>query len=447
MKEVTISLIGAGSLVFTSALIKTICETDLVKDAHVGLSLMDRDGEKLKTMQGVARMIIEHYGKKRSGVAIDVCTTTDRPTSFEGADFAVQTMSVGGVYAARVDGELPKKFGIRQTIGDSVGPGGVMRGLRQIPAAIEIATDLHDHAPGCTLINFSNPMTPLLRSLYKETKVKVFGMCTSILGFVMDTAKLFGVPTDEVMAVEAGVNHYTWTTGLEVRGEDKLPQFQEWSRTKPGRPPFEEYSLSWDLYRLYGLLPVPGDRHIAEFMPGLLADEAERKKYDIPVFPERTIYSEARRKPITDAIGRVVEGALPVGEFLSTHFMEDESVESVKVLEAIALDRKRYVAGVNVPNRGYLAGVPDWAVVEVPANVDGKGVHPVGGLGLPSALMGTVAARSYCYESLVEAALARDRDGAVRTMLLDGYVGSQSEAERLTDAMIEGEREWLPEGW
>jgi alpha-galactosidase len=445
--EVKVSLIGAGSAVFTSSFVRAICNIELSREASVTLSLIDRDEHRLDMINSIASKTVDYYSRKRPGLEVKVEKTTDRRKSFEGADFALQTVSVGGVDAARLDGSIPKNYGIYQVIGDTVGPGGLLAGLRQIPVLVQIAQDLQEVAPGALLLNFSNPTTPIVRAVERETKANIVGMCTSILGLVMDVAILFKVRTDQVALREAGINHFSWVTGMEVDGVDSRGRFVASLPEQDGRPPFDEYSLSLKLNELFGLFPVPGDRHIAEFFPRVFLSSRERKKYGIPITPDRTIYSEERRGPVLDAMERAASGSMPIEEYLHQHFLEEESVESARVIEAVATGRTRLLPGVNLGNDGLLVDVPSWGVVEVPAMADSSGVHPVGHHSLPRSLTGMVNERVGYYETLVDAALDRDRDLALQAMLLDGYVDSEETAGRLLDEMLGAEARWLPEEW
>ena len=445
--ETRISLIGAGSLVFTGSFLRAMCQADLPRESAVTISLIDRDVKKLDTMHSIATKIVDHYERKKPGLKVKLEKTTDRRESFQNADFAMQTVSVGGAEAARLDGSIPKKYGIMQVIGDTVGPGGLMAGLRQIPVAVEIANDLADVSPDALFINFSNPTTPLVRSVLRETKARMFGMCTSILGFVIDMARVFGVSTEEMSVHEAGINHFTWVTHLGVRDRDGIQEFDDIVAKANGKAPFDEYSLCLDLYRLFGRQPVPGDRHIAEYFPKVYLSKGERERFDIPVTPERTIYSEERRRPILDAMSRAADGSMPISEFLQQHFLEEESSESVKVIEAVALGRKRFVSGVNVKNDGLLSDVPDWAVVEVPALIDSRGVHPLGQQSLTTPLTGIINERVFYYETQVDAALEADKDLAVQALMLDGYVDSELSARSMLEEMLGAESIWLPGKW
>jgi alpha-galactosidase len=204
-------LIGAGSTVFTPGLLRDITSSRVFDDYTV--HLVDLNGEAAETMAAIGRRLAAQQG---SGVRFEA--HTDRRAALPGARFVTTTIAVGAAAGWHADLEIPARYGIRQTVGDSVGPGGVLRALRHIPELVAIAGDVADLAPQAWLINYSNPLTANVRAITRETEVKTVGLCHGTMHTKLALSKALGLDSDAVHTVFAGLNHLCWL--LDIRSGD-----------------------------------------------------------------------------------------------------------------------------------------------------------------------------------------------------------------------------------
>jgi len=442
LEDVKVTIIGAGSLTFTPFLVKELMSSSLSKDCSLTVALMDVNPEILDLMYKVSREIVGAL-KGEGKVKVERCT--DRRSALEGTNFVIVTANVGGVKAAHVDVEIPLGYGIRHAVGDTVGPAGIMRALRHVPVFLDIARDVEDLAPEAYLFNYSNPLTALTRVMARETKAKAYGLCTGIFGFRNGIADFLGASRESVELYIGGINHLYWATKLNIEGESLYPKIEE--IIKGGVQIEGEGVIMLNFYKIYGLLPGPEDRHIAEFFPNLLLTEEAMEKYCIPKFPEGCTADYKTRKPFEELLSSVASGGKNVAELLGVKGMEEEGIGVVRLMESLALDKPMLYPGINVANKSCVGNLPSWSVVEVPAHIDSTGIHPVQVGDLPKAVAGFTTQRILQYEVTIDAALTGDRNLVLQALLLDGYVDDVETAEKLLKDMLQAERDLLPEYW
>lgn len=443
MKEIKVTIIGAGSLTFTPSLVKGLMSSNLSEDCRLTVALMDINQEILDLMYKVSREIV---GAFKGEDKVKVERYKDRKRALEGTDFIIVTINVGGVTAAHADVEIPLRCGIRHAVGDTVGPAGIMRALRHVPVLLDIATDVEDLAPEAYLFDYSNPLTPLTRVMARETKAKAYGLCTGVFGFRNGIADFLGVSRESVELYVGGINHLYWAMELNIHGEPLYPKIEEiirkgWVQIEGGG------AIMLNFFKIYGLLPGPEDRHVAEFFPNLFLTEKAMEKYGIPKAPEGTTYDYKARKPFEELLSGVASGSKSVAELLGTKGMEEEGIGIIRLMEALALDKPMLYPGINVVNKGCVGNLPSWSVVEVPARVDSTGIHPVQVGDLPKAIAGFTTQRILQYEVTIDAALTGDRNLALQALLLDGYVDGVETAEKLLKDMLQAGKNLLPEYW
>ncbi|MEM4462566.1 MAG: hypothetical protein QW695_06865 [Candidatus Bathyarchaeia archaeon] len=441
MKEVKVSIIGAGSLTFTPSLVKALASSKLADECKLTIALVDINKDILDTMFNVSSKMIEAMGKTSN---IRVEEYTDRRRALEGADFAIVTIGVGGVEATHLDVEIPRRYGVEQMIGDTVGPGGIMRGIRHVPVLIDIANDLSDLSPSAYLFNYSNPLTVLTRAVARECKVRVYGLCTGIFGVVNSITRIFHVEPKDIRLYVGGINHFYWILDFTVKGEAGYLKLEEILKTNPGLA--EEYKLIFDIYRIYGLIAGPG-RHVAEFLPHIFMKPEAIARYGFRMFPDGTIYDYKARKPYEDLLRSIASGIRSIDELMKIRGLEEEGIGVVKIIESIVFDEPIFYPGINVVNNGCVGGLPSWSIVEVPAYIDSAGIHPVYVGTLPKSIIGLTIPRIIQYELTIDAALTGDKNLAVQAMVIDGYVDDIGKAEKILSDLIKAEARWLPEYW
>lgn len=352
-----IAFVGAGSVVFTRQLLHDLLRVPEL--AEVEVSLHDVDDERLET----ARRTAEHLAA-RTGTAPRVTATTDRGAALDGADFVVNMVQVGGIAATRTDFEVPARFGVRQTIGDTLGVGGVFRALRTFPVLSAIAEDMNRVCPDAHLLNYTNPMAMNMWWLSETApQVRAVGLCHSVFWTVHDLSGLLGVPVDEVAYRAAGVNHQAWLLEWSHRGEDLYPRLRE----RIAADPELRRRVRVDMFRRLGWYPTETSEHSSEYVPWYLHDDAEIERLRIPVgdylgISEDNVREYEHTREVLDAGGDL---DLP----------EEVAEYAPQVVRAMTLDEPVEIHG-NVPNRGLVDNLPEGACVEVPCTVDARGIHP-----------------------------------------------------------------------
>ena len=440
--EVKVVLIGAGSLTFTPSLLKGLILSDIAKEKSLTIALVDINRDILEVMYKVGEKMVS---KLREG-KVRIEKYVDRKKALEGADFVIITIGVGGVEATHVDVNVPRKYGIEQTVGDTVGPGGIMRALRHVPVLLEIAKDMEDLCPEAYMFNYSNPLTPLTRVVLRETKIKAYGLCTGAFGVKGYIADYLKVKPEDVNAYIGGINHLYWITHFTVKGESGYPIVEE-RIAKEGIPKEGDLAIILKLYKIYGLIPMPGGRHVAEFFPHLFMHKEAIERYKIPLFPKWTIYDYKEREPFERLLKDIASGKRDVRELLKIKGLEEEGIGVVNLMEALTLDKRILFPGINVLNTGIIPNLPSWGVVEVPAYVDATGIHPLDVGPLPKGIAGILTQRLAQYEITIDAALTGDKDLVLQALIIDGYVRSIDTAEKLLNDMLNAERRWLPDYW
>ncbi len=419
-----IVLIGAGSMTFTRGLLM-----DLVLAPHLQgstVALVDVNAEKLDLAARLARQMIA-----QEGAHLSVEASTDRCDMLAGADYVITTISVGGHPAWEKDLKIPLKYGITQTVGDSVGPGGLSRALRHVPVIVGVAEDMEDLCPDAILFNYTNPMTVICRSVARETDTTVVGLCHGVPNTVTYLAEYMGVPRDELEVRAAGINHMVWLTTLLRNGADAYPALWDLYRAKgPADRP-----ASFELMELYGRFPGPGHEHIMEFFPWFVTERTGYgAAYGEGLFPideqsrgrvDRTAHLHA------EADGRVRIPVRRSGE------------DVMEIITALITNQPKVVA-VNVPNYGAVPDLQDEAVIEVSSLIDGSGIQPLRNLDLPVGAADVLRARLDQQELTSLAAVHGDRALALQALLAEHGVASVADARAMLDELLTAQADHLP---
>ena len=437
-----IVIIGAGSTVFTPGLIADLTGSTLFADATV--ALVDINARSAETMARYA----ERVARER-GVGLRVESATDRREVLAGADFVTVTIAVGGARAWERDVRIPEAHGVYQTVGDSVGPGGVFRALRHVPELVAIAKDMEELCPDAWLFNYTNPLTALVRAVHKSSPVRCAGLCHGVLHTREAIANGLGLPPAELSLTAAGLNHLSWVLDLRHDGADVYPRYREltqsWLVSPPSgsSDPYEGFQeVSARLMEMYGFYPLPGDRHVAEFFPFFLRQTGNGLGYGLQSGLDMTNEILASRDERWDRIADQAEGRSGLNRDLFDESREGERV--VSIMEAIVTDRPLLELAVNVRNDGLIPNLPPDAVVEVPGIVDGRGVHGIAVGALPEGIAGILAARARQQELTVDAALSGDRRLVLQALLADPLVPSVETAESMLDQALEAHAPYLP---
>jgi alpha-galactosidase len=352
-----IAFLGAGSVVFTRELLADILSFDELRG--VTLALHDIDAERLETAEAIARRTAEQLGAKPV-----ITTALDRRAVLDGADFVINAIQVG-MHAATVrDFEIPAEYGLRQTIGDTLGVGGIFRALRTFPVLDGIARDMRELCPDAWLLNYTNPMAMNVGYLAAVApQLKAVGLCHSVYWTVRDLSELLGVPHEEVDYTGAGVNHQAWLLRFEHRGENLYPRLDELL----AREPELRRRVRMDMYSRLGWFPTETSEHSSEYLPWYLHDDAEIERLRIPVGDYLRISAD------NVAEYHAVRASVLAGEPLDVS--RDATEYAPQVIHSMVTGTLRRIHG-NVANRGLISNLPEDYAVEVPCVVDALGVRP-----------------------------------------------------------------------
>ena len=426
MDDRKLVIIGAGSASFTAGLVADLLSSGI--EANWTIGLVDISEEALTVAAGLVSRMVQHTGQD-----VAVQASTDRCDILPGADFVVTTIAVGGRDGWRKDVEVPLKHGLYQPVADTVGPAGISRALRQIPAMLDIAKDVARLCPRAHFLNYANPMAAICRAVNKATCANVVGLCHGVQGTLRYLCDRIGVPYAEIASLYLGMNHLTWITHFTHGGESLWPRIDAiLPNLDPGDNPF-----SWELYRTYGAFPAVLDRHVAEF------------------FPERFFRDATYGKPLVDEILRVISGGDDTWERRKRQARGEEPLEEglfrrtlgehealLPIIASILGDRHE-VFPMNVPNRTVEA-IPRDFVLEMPVTATAAGCLPTALPPMPPGILAWVTEALCGVEITVEAAIRGDRNLVVQALLYDRSVPDLPAAEALADDLLAAHREHLP---
>ncbi len=412
-----VAVIGGGSFVWTLGLCNQFIRGERLD--NVTVTLMDVDPVGLDLVYRAADIC-----NRKQGSPVRIDKTTDLARALDGADFVFVSIAVGGLDAMQHDLEIPEKYGIRHTVGDTVGPGGWCRAIRNIPVFHDIAARMKGLCPEAWFINVSNPLTPLTRVPQKCFGIKTVGLCPGVEGQIDVLAKLAGC-TDyrELDYVVTGVDHGSWLLRLFADGKDVLARLKElgYCRADGVLPtdvmtedPLAETArtrAAFAVWREIGYLPSLADRHIVEFLPWFIARSAPELPYRI----KRTSVAERRQWKIEKK--RQFEAFLNSGDesLLASFGHGDDPV--VAVIESLC-GKRSFGYSVNYMNVGQIPGLPDGAVVETRARFDAAGVHPFCSP-MPDVLKILTWPTVMRQEAIVDIALSGTFDDLVAVVLTD----------------------------
>ena len=423
--------IGAGSSVFTMRLVGDILSEDFIDGGE--LRLVDIDTRALSEVGTAVRKLVAHAGK-----AFTVTVHENYRPALPGADFVFFIYAVGGYAAWQRDIATCTRFGVNQSVGDTIGPGAVIRILRSIPLALDIAHEMERVCPDAWIINYTNPEGAQCLAIQKYSRIRSFGLCHGTPDTAQALAdKVFGVSIDRLAWDAAGVNHLTWFTQLRIDGEDVYPKL--WQKLgESGYGDFEQ--ISRDLYRVFGLYPAPGDRHVGEFFSSFLRDNVMKKRDLIWKNCDFSVLdgwrAEGRRR---------LEAALQSAEGCD-HFLDGSGETATHFIRALATGSIAREM-VNVQNRGYIENISDDVIVEVPTFVDQLGLKPTHIGRLPEGIAAKCEALGREYLLLVEAAVECDIQRARQAMYLDPLCAMADDPEGLLEALILENLDLLPDAW
>ena len=423
-----IAFVGAGSVVFTQNLLGDILAFPELAESEIALH--DIDPERLET----ARVLAERVGETL-GARPRVTASLDRRETLDGADYVINSVQVGGHAATVRDYEIPARHGVRQTIGDTLGIGGIVRTLRTAPVMLGIGNDMAEVCPDAWLLNYTNPMAMICQLVYQGTpQQKVVGLCHSVQGTTEMLAELCGVPVSEVTFFGAGINHQTFLYRLEHAGQSLYPKLDAAIAADPGL----SRRVRVDIYKRFGYFPTESSEHSAEYVPWYMRHDSEIERLRIPL-AEYVRRSEEN----LDEFAQVKQG-LAAGTPLE---IERSWEYASLIIHSMETGEERVIYG-NVRNTGLITNLPADICVEVPCLVDRTGVNPVhvGDVAPQCAALNRTFA-NVC-DLTVRAVLDGRRDHVRHAAMLDPNTAASltlDQIDAMVDELLEAYAELLPE--
>jgi len=410
----SIVFLGAGSVVFTRQLITDLLRFDDLPELDIALH--DIDPERLE----VARLTVLNVSRTLAR-PVRVTASLDRREALAGADFVINMMQVGGIQGTRNDLEIPARHGLRQTIGDTTGVGGVFRGLRTFPVLTGIARDMQELCPDAWFLNYTNPMAMNVWWMsVVAPNLKVVGLCHSVYWTVNDLCALIDVPLEGTHYRAAGVNHQSWLTEWSRDGQDLYPLLRE----KIAADPELERRVRVEIFRRIGFYPTETSEHSSEYLDWFLRSDEQIARFRLRPLEYLGISDDNLRE------FEETKALLFAGSDVPLHEDGDAAEYAPQIIHSMLTGVRRDIH-VNVPNAGLIDNLPQGAVVEVPATVDRDGIHPVAVGAIPVA--GAALNRRYLSvaELVIEAARRGDPQLVRQAVLVD-----PNAASTLTPAQI-----------
>ncbi|MDT8304965.1 MAG: alpha-glucosidase/alpha-galactosidase [Anaerolineae bacterium] len=427
-----ITFIGAGSTVFTRELLTDLFRFPELREATIALH--DIDEERLDTSAIVARHVA---AKVEAQPTIDA--TLDRREALDGADYVICMIQVAGYEPGTVtDFEVPKKYGLRQTIADTLGIGGIMRGLRTIPVLLDICGDMEQLCPEALFLNYVNPMAINCWAIARASAIKTVGLCHSVPLTAAELARDMGLDPEAVNYVAAGINHMAFYLRLERDGEDLYPRLRE--VVAAGRVP-DHNRVRYEMLQRLGYFVSESSEHFSEYVPWFIKRDRPDliARYNIP------LDEYIRRCEAQIALWNFVGDELVAGNEIP--YERERSVEyAPQIIHSMETGTPRTVYG-NVPNRGLIHNLPPDCIVEVPCLVDANGVQPAQIGVLPPHLAALMQTNINVQALTVEAALTRRREHIYHAAMLDPHTAAELDLEQiwaLVDDLIAAHGDWLP---
>jgi alpha-galactosidase len=456
-----IVFLGAGSTVFAKNLLTDILSFTELKDAKIALH--DIDEARLETTRVVGERIAE---------ALDAHpkweSHLDRKSALEGADYAVGMFQVGGYDPGTItDFTVAKQFGLRQTIGDTLGIGGIMRALRTIPVYLEMCRDMEAVCPDALLLNYVNPMAMVTWAINRATDIKTVGLCHSVQGTAEQLAELIDVPIEEINYLCAGINHMAFYLRFERDGKDLYPLLHK--VIEEGRVP-EWNRVRFEMFKKLGYFVTESSEHFAEYVPWFIKrdrpdlierfniplDEYLRRcevqiagwelTRDLIINPDKALDREVLTQRLKEAGAREhdVQYVIEMIKGLSMPQMSREY--GARIIHAIETGEPQVVYG-NVMNEGLIDNLPEASCVEVPCLVNKNGIQPTQVGPLPPHLAGLIQTNINVQALTVEAALTGRREHIYHAAMLDPHTAAELDLDQiwdLVDAMLEAHGDWVP---
>ncbi|SER61637.1 alpha-glucosidase/alpha-galactosidase [Salisediminibacterium halotolerans] len=429
-----ITFIGAGSTIFAKNILGDCMFVPALENFE--FALFDIDETRLKESEQMLKNLRDNYNP-----SITINAYTNRREALSDAAYVINAIQVGGYKPSTViDFEIPKSFGLEQTIGDTIGIGGLFRTLRTLPVMFDIARDIEKVCPDAWLLNYTNPMSTLTAAIQQHTNVKTIGLCHSVQVCVPELFEKLDIdvnPADTEQEI-AGINHMAWLLKIKKDGKDLYPEIKQKAREKQNEQ--HDDMVRFELMEQFGYYVTESSEHNAEYHPYFIKSRYPDliDAYNIPLdeYPRRCVNQIEEWEQMRDDI---------VQDSSITHERSNEY--GSRIIEAIETDVP-FKFGGNLVNRGGLiSNLPENACVEVPCVADRSGIAPTHVGALPEQLAALNRTNINTQIMTVEAVVRNSKDAVYQAALLDPHTSSElsiADTVKLCDALIEAHGDWLP---
>jgi alpha-galactosidase/6-phospho-beta-glucosidase family protein len=439
IKKIKIAMVGGGSYNWCPHLLSDLIQTPELEGSEV--VLLDLNLAAAKEMKAMADRLCADNNKNFHFTA-----TNNEDTAFKDADFVVITISTGGLEMMRHDLKIPERYGIWQTVGDSVGPGGWSRLLRNVPVFEKMARKIEKLSPRAVILNYTNPMAGLTSVLAQTTSLRTVGLCHGLFSTYDLIKKLLQVEEKDISVRFGGINHFFWLLDFKVKGEDGYPLLMEklrgislneaLDRAPRDTPRPHDFFLCEELLRQYGMLTYIEDRHTCEYFPGYLTDPAMIKRFKLV----RTTVEERKKM-----LGKNRKYALKLasGEEKILPRSRETAMDIIKAF----VTNTPFVDVVNLPNIGQIDNLPRGAVVETLGLVDSSGFAPIGIGSMPEPLRTLLETHCQIQKMTLEAALTGNKELALKALMLDPLCAklAPSDIRKMGLELMEATSGYLPQ--
>lgn len=431
-----ITFLGAGSTVFVRNVLGDVMVTDVLRDSDI--ALYDIDPERLEDSYLMLSNINHNANSDRAKLSKH-CGLEELEAALEGADFVINAIQVGGYEPSTViDFEVPKEFGLRQTIADTLGIGGIFRTLRTIPVMETFARAMEKVCPDAWFLNYTNPMAMLTGYMLRYTKIKTVGLCHSVQAAVPMLLRSLDMEyTDEIQWKIAGINHMGWLLEVTKDGEDLYPEIKRRS-LEQGYPDWDK--VRHEMMHRFGYYVTESSEHNAEYHPYFIKSTHPEliEQFNIPLdeYPRRCVNQIADWKKTRESLTQN-----PDLSHARTHEYASYIMEAM-------VTNKPFKIGGNVLNTGLITNLPQKACVEVPCLVDASGVTPTYVGDLPEILASLNRTNINPQLLTIEAAVERSKEKVYHAAYLDPHTASElslEEIQAMCDRLFEAHGDWLPE--
>ena len=436
-----ITFVGAGSTIFALTLLRDICAYRSLVDIEI--ILFDLDSKRLESTYRVALQLLKQVEPARN---IHVRATLERNEALQDANFVLVMFQIGGYRPSTVlDFEIPKKYGLRQTIGDTLGIGGIMRALRTIPILLELTAELQRLAPNALLINYANPMAMNCRALALAGNVAAVGLCHSIPITTQQLADDLQLPLNEIDYLVAGINHLAFYLRLEHKGQDLYPALRAFMNSKrfpPHRPTIGKDMvdhLRYELMDRVGYFVTESSEHLSEYLPWFIKRNYQElvEQYQLPLdeYPRRCEAQIAEWQELQKQLAKD-SAALEISK---------SNDYGIQIIESIINNHPRKVYA-NLPNRDSIRNLPYEAIVEIPALVDGIGPQPTQIGELPPQLAALIQSNINVQELTARAAVERRREYVYHAAMMDPHTAAElslDEIYAMVDELLEAHGDYI----